>query len=156
MRTCAMVASSDLFQEDFDFEEQLTEERDERVSPLIVGAAVIGLMVGLFVWGSLTLSMISGAGDFFDDVSTSPLDEIEPPSVVETGPVDCEALEDQLTLSEDQEAAYRAECLTQAAEATATPEAAGSGVNREDCDAIRGTQYRSAEERDWFLDNCVD
>jgi hypothetical protein len=28
-------------------------------------------------------------------------------------------------------------------------------VNREDCDAIRGTQYFSPEERVWFLANCV-
>ena len=33
--------------------------------------------------------------------------------------------------------------------ATATPLA-----DRRDCDAIRGTEYRSASERQWFLANC--
>jgi hypothetical protein len=28
-------------------------------------------------------------------------------------------------------------------------------VNRRDCDAIRGTSYRSAEERDWYLTHCL-
>jgi hypothetical protein len=27
--------------------------------------------------------------------------------------------------------------------------------NRQDCNAIRGTDYLSPEERDWFLANCV-
>ena len=38
----------------------------------------------------------------------------------------------------------------QDAEATATPI-----LNRENCNEIRGTQYRSPEERTWFLANCV-
>ena len=29
-------------------------------------------------------------------------------------------------------------------------------ANREDCDAISGTEYQSDEERDWFLENCQD
>jgi sortase (surface protein transpeptidase) len=29
-------------------------------------------------------------------------------------------------------------------------------VNREDCDTIRGTDYESPEEREWYLANCVN
>ena len=42
--------------------------------------------------------------------------------------------------------------------ATATPEPTATStpeLNRQDCDAIRGTPYRSPEERDWFLANCT-
>ena len=38
---------------------------------------------------------------------------------------------------------------TPRATATATP-----SINRKDCGAITGTQYRSDEERTWFLANC--
>lgn len=37
------------------------------------------------------------------------------------------------------------------AEPTATPV-----LNRENCDEIRGTDYRSPGERTWFLANCVN
>jgi hypothetical protein len=30
------------------------------------------------------------------------------------------------------------------------------GVNRLDCDAIRGTDYYSAQEREWYLANCLN
>jgi hypothetical protein len=40
---------------------------------------------------------------------------------------------------------------TQATEATATP-----APNRMDCDAIRGTPYLSADERQWYVENCLE
>ncbi len=36
-----------------------------------------------------------------------------------------------------------------------TPTATPDPDNRLDCDKIRGTDYRSTEERTWFLDHCV-
>jgi hypothetical protein len=44
------------------------------------------------------------------------------------------------------------------ASATATPppeETPTPVTNRQDCQAIRGQQYLSPEERTWFLANCV-
>lgn len=41
-------------------------------------------------------------------------------------------------------------------EPTATPEPEADVTNREDCNTIRGTQYLSAEERTWYLANCVN
>ena len=41
-----------------------------------------------------------------------------------------------------------------AATATVAPTAAPAEPNREDCNAIRGTPYRSDNERNWFQANC--
>jgi hypothetical protein len=38
--------------------------------------------------------------------------------------------------------------------ATLEPTATQPPPNREDCDAIEGTDYQSPEERDWYLANC--
>lgn len=38
---------------------------------------------------------------------------------------------------------------------TNTPEPTPEAPNREDCDAIRGTDYQSPEEREWYLANCL-
>lgn len=43
-------------------------------------------------------------------------------------------------------------------ESTATeppPAARRSSPNRRDCEEIAGTPYRSSDEREWFLDNCL-
>jgi hypothetical protein len=37
-----------------------------------------------------------------------------------------------------------------------TDEPTADATNREDCEAIRGTPYRSAAERNWYADNCPD
>jgi lipoprotein-anchoring transpeptidase ErfK/SrfK len=39
--------------------------------------------------------------------------------------------------------------------ATADTPTPVEGANRADCDQIRGTQYDSTQEREWFLANCV-
>jgi len=45
---------------------------------------------------------------------------------------------------------------TPAPAATSTPEpAVEAPPNREDCDAIQGTDYQSPEEREWYLANCL-
>lgn len=38
---------------------------------------------------------------------------------------------------------------------TNTPAPTPEPANREDCDAIRGTDYESPQEREWFLANCL-
>ncbi|HLF72574.1 MAG TPA: class F sortase [Dehalococcoidia bacterium] len=40
------------------------------------------------------------------------------------------------------------------APAAATPRPSATAVNRADCNAIRGSDYKSPEERDWFQKNC--
>ena len=55
---------------DLDFDDELTEQADERVSLLILSAAVIGVLVGLFVWGSLAMSVMSSTEGLIDDFST--------------------------------------------------------------------------------------
>ena len=112
---------------DLDAGETLTEQAGERVSPLILSAAVIGVLVGLFVWGSLAMSVMSSTEGLLDDLST---DSGGSPGIIEAG-----------TLTPRPEDAV-----------SATPDASR---NRGDCEAIRGTDYRSAEERQWFLANCV-
>ena len=111
---------------DLDAGETLTEQAGERVSPLILSAAVIGVLVGLFVWGSLVMSVMSSTEGLLDDLST---DSGGSPGIIEAG------------------------APTPGADAvSSTPDASR---NRGDCEAIRGTDYRSAEERQWFLANCV-
>lgn len=39
---------------------------------------------------------------------------------------------------------------------TNTPEPTPEPPNREDCNAIQGTQYESPEEREWYLANCLN
>jgi hypothetical protein len=109
-----------------EIEAELTPQRDERISPFIVIAAVAGLAIGLYLWGSLAISLTASAGDLFDDANTTSAgaDTVTPTPM--TSP-----------------------------EATITP-SSGSEVNRLDCDEIRGTVYRSSEERTWFLANCVN
>ena len=114
----------------FEFEEEPTDQREERVSPLILASAVVGLLVGLFLRGSLVMSVGSSAGDLLNDVS---LDSEGAPSALDT--------------------------VTPTPSAGANPSVTpvpDPSVNREDCEEIRGTDYRSPEERQWFLANCVE
>jgi hypothetical protein len=124
------VSDNHLFDDEdlVDLEAELTETRDERISPLVLGAAVAGLLVGLFLWGSLVMSVASAAGDLFDGDDTNS----GAPAAIDT--------------------------ITAAPSSTPEPAATGSpgsDVNRADCTAIRGTDYRSTEERTWFLANCI-
>jgi hypothetical protein len=158
--------------DDFDFAHELTEERDDQASPVIIGAAVAGLAVGLFLWGSIALSAFSAVG-LFDNSSPAVSDDVsnasdgaggggdansEPAAGVTEAVLDCDAFGPTRALSPEQEAAFQDQC------GTPTPEPADGGesapgdetANREDCDDIRGSVYRSAEERQWFLSNCVN
>ena len=132
-----------------EIESELTQERDERVSPLILSAAVIGVLVGLFVWGSLAMSVMSSADSIVDDASTG--SDGSPATFEE--PIDCEELAKADTLTEAQASAFVQQC----GDAESGPESPETdpALNRADCDAIRGSDYRSPDEREWFLANCV-
>jgi hypothetical protein len=125
------VSEDHVFEDEgfLEIEAELTDPRDERVSPWILSAAVIGLLIGFFFWGSLVMSVASAAGDFFDGDSTTNNGSIAAGDTVTT-----------------------VSTPTPQPSATTTPDA---GVNRLDCTEIRGTDYRSPEERTWFLANCV-
>jgi hypothetical protein len=144
----ALAAAMDLGPE---IEAELTEERDDRVSPLILSAAVIGMLVGLFVWGSLAMSVMSSTEGLITDLSTGSEGS---PAAFE-GQVDCDALDQEDTLSPAQAEAYAEQCDAAESDADASSPA-DPALNRADCDAIRGTDYRSPEEREWFLENCVE
>ena len=131
-------------------ESELTEQPDDRVSPLILSAAVIGLLVGLFVWGSLAFSLASSTEGMIDDLGTGS----EGPSGAGTQdlPPDCDTLGQTSVMSSEQQATYDAECVTPEVQ----PGPAGAGeLNRADCEAIQGTDYRSVDEREWFIANCL-
>ncbi len=136
------------------FSDQLTEARDNRTSPLILGAAVIGLLVGLFVWGSLAMSVMSSGGDGLDDLTA----EGTLADALDDGALECSDFGPDRNLSPELEAEYQEQCVTPESGdggTDATPSPPVDQTNRADCDAIRGTPYRSAAERDWFLANCL-
>ena len=136
-------------EEDLKQDEEQAEPRDERIPPLILASAVTGLLIGLFVWGSLAMTVMSSAQGLFDDLNSGSLG---PPAVGAT--VDCGVLESRPARSADEEATYKEQCVSSTPQPGVTPTPDAS-LNREDCEAIRGTQYRSQEERQWFLANCV-
>lgn len=134
-------------------EAALDEPPVDRVPPLILVSAVIGLVVGLFVWGSLAISVMSSTGDVIDDFSADSEGAFDLPE--NDLVIDCTDAGPPQFASAEQRAAFAEKCAspTPAAAETPTPDPA---LNRADCDAIRGTPYQSADERQWFLDNCVE
>jgi hypothetical protein len=147
--------------EDFRLEDELTQPRDERSSPLVLIVGIIGLIVGLFVWGSIAMSVLSSGDDADAAAGNSPSvaeeasDDSEPEEEV---PIDCNQLQSELALSPAREAQYREQCATPTVAAEAAPAATATPdtrPNRGDCNVIRGTAYNSPEEREWFLANCV-
>lgn len=136
-----------------DIEEALTEPPEDRVPPLILVSAVIGLVVGLFVWGSLAMSVMSSTEGVIEDLSTDSEGafDMEEADLV----IDCSDTGPPPFASAEQRAAFEARCASPTPAAAETP-APDPALNRADCDAIRGTDYRSVEERQWFLENCVE
>jgi hypothetical protein len=138
---------------DSELEPGLPEQRNDKTKPVLIGVAVVGFIVGLFLWGSVVSTLASTTSSLFDNaVAETPVNA----TVVteeEVG-LNCDDYGKQRALSASDEAAYQAQCLTTTPEAavTSTPD---TRVNRADCAAIRGTDYHSAEERQWFLANCV-
>ena len=137
-----------------ELEEEPLPSREERPPPVILWGAAIGLLIGIVVWGSLTLSAVSGVTGLFNDSGPKNVEgTVVPAAEVSATPVNCAELAGSQAMSPEEQAAFASQCLTPTPEPGATP--ANATVNREDCDAIRGTDYRSQEERQWFLDNCV-
>lgn len=136
--------------------------QEDRPPPLVLIGAGVGVLIGLLLWGSIALAAVSGVLGIFDDstpaVSTNTGEESEAPLADDTDLVlDCDAFGPNRALSPEQEAAYQEQCVEPTPEPDDEPVApADATLNREDCDAIRGTEYRSGEERQWFLDNCVN
>lgn len=154
-------------EEDGDLDDQIDEQRDNTVSPVVIGAAVAGLLVGLLLWGSIALSAFSGMMGVFDDddspVAESGAEDTEGLPLTDDQTIDCDAFGPTRALSPEQEAQYQEHCVEPTPEPeTESQEGAGDGapedasLNRENCDDIRGTDYRSAAEREWFLANCLD
>jgi hypothetical protein len=138
---------------DFDLDEALSEQRDERVSPVVALAGVIGVIVGLVFWGSLAMSILStGESAANGGAAPGPATAVSQPE--QEPPVDCDNLDAALALSPAREAQLREQCATPAPEPQATP-TPDPRTNRADCNTIRGTDYRTPEERQWFLANCV-
>lgn len=136
-----------------EIEEALEAPLEERVPPLILMSAVIGLVVGLFVWGSLAISVMSSTEGVISDLSTDSEGafDIESADLV----LDCGDADASRFLSTEQRAILQERCASPTPEPEETPEP-DPALNRADCDAIRGTDYRSVEEREWFLDNCIE
>jgi len=150
-----MAADSRFDDPAFDLDEKLSKQRDERVSPLIAVAAVCGLAAGVLLWGALAMQVLSAGermvGDFSSASEGAPAVEGEEEG---DGPIDCGELADELALSPARAAEYRQICAspTPAPSPSPTPDVR---VNRADCSTIRGTDYHSADERRWYLANCV-
>lgn len=109
---------------------------------VVLLSAVIGFALGLFIWATAVMSIVSLVEGEFKDFGS------------EAVAWDCDS--DSGTLSLDQQVQFVEECATPTPEATASPTITPTpAVNRLDCEEIRGTDYFSSEERRWFLDNCV-
>jgi hypothetical protein len=131
------------------------EPQEERPPPLILWGAGIGLLIGLLLWGSFAFSAVSGMTGLFDGEgpdNSNAAGTVIPADATGT-PIDCATFRQGRALTPEEEAAFDAQCGSPTPGPNATP--ADASVNREDCDAIRGTSYRSTEERQWFLDHCV-
>lgn len=130
--------------------------RDAMRSLLVPACGAVGFAVGLVMWGSILSAIVSEVEGVFDDFAAETSNE-QPATDVEA--VDCDAFGPQRALSQEDEAAYQAQCLTATPEITVTPTPeptrAPTDENRFNCARIRGTDYRSQEERSWFLANCL-
>jgi hypothetical protein len=94
---------------------------------------------------------------------------IETPPVDMSDRADCGEILGTAFRSEDERLWFDENCSTWAPETVSAEAAEGGGgrddeeedrdededgKNREDCSDIRGTSYRSADERDWYRENC--
>ena len=131
------MASDAIFDEEVpDFEGALTKRRDEHLSPLVLLGGLAGMAAGVFLWGSLLVSMTSMLASGFDELGS--ITEFSEGAVV--------------SAASDTPTPTPSPSPTPRPTATPTPD---PSVNRLNCQQIRGTDYRSPEERTWFLANCV-
>jgi hypothetical protein len=124
---------------------------------VVLLGAILGLAVGILVWGYLTMSVIAGVDSL--------LGETEPRATVAdagTEAFDCASFGAVRALSAEDEARFQSQCgapaqpVAQQETAPVTqPRTEATAANRADCEQIRGTDYLSGEERTWFLANCI-
>ena len=138
-----------------DFESSV---QNDRPGVVLLGA-IVAFMVGLAIWGFLTLSIIAGIDSLIGESETQAT-TAEPP---ETLAFDCASFGAVRALSAEDEALFQAQCgaslpvsAPAAVPVSAAREApAATADNRANCEQIRGTDYRSNGERTWFLANCI-
>jgi cytoskeleton protein RodZ len=92
--------------------------------------------LGLLIWAILFLRVFNVAGDIIDEITGGDDSPVASPIVTTPTPVpSCEELLSRQTLTPEEQQLFDA--------------------YRTDCDEIRGTEYESSEERDFFLGNCL-
>ena len=136
-------------------------DQAERSNVLLL-SAVAAFMVGLALWGFLTLSIVAGVDNLMGEGESSPTAT----KAAETEVFNCANFGAVRALSAENEARLQAQCgaslpvsgpaavpVSSAPQAQAAP--SGTAGNRANCDQIRGTSYRSDGERTWYLGNCV-
>ena len=136
-------------------------DQAERSNVLLL-SAVAAFMVGLALWGFLTLSIVAGVDNLMGKGESSPTAT----EAAETEVFNCANFGAVRALSAENEARLQAQCgaslpvsgpaavpVSSAPQAPAAPSATAG--NRANCDQIRGTSYRSDGERTWYLGNCV-
>ena len=134
---------------------------DEGPNVVLIGA-VAAFIVGLALWGFLTLSVIAGIDSLLGD----PESREAAAKASETEIFNCANFGAVRALSAEDEVRLQAQCgsslpvsgpaAVPVSTAPETPAASSATTaNRANCDEIRGTDYRSDGERTWYLANCV-
>lgn len=139
----------------------------------VVIVALGGFVVGVFMWGSLVSWTVAAILDSTDDILPEASagndnpgnDEVIVDAVEE---LDCDELSAERTLSPARESEFQEQCGSSFLDGERTPTATATEVpltatptipptdnNRFNCENIRGTNYRSDEERTWFLEQCL-
>ena len=115
------------------------------------------IAAGLVLWAVVLVVLVVGAQSFFGPTDTRAVIDQEP----EVPVLACLDLRAKTDRNATEDALFRANCAQppvtptpQTDDAPAVPPVQTQVQNRQDCTAIRGTQYRSGEERDWFFANC--
>jgi hypothetical protein len=136
-------------------------DQAERTNVVLIGA-VAAFMVGLALWGFLTLSILAGVDDLMGEGGSSPTAT----EAAETEVFNCANFGAVRALSAEDEARLQAQCgaslpvsgpaAVPVSTALEAPDASSATAgNRANCEQIRGTDYRSNGERTWFLANCI-
>jgi hypothetical protein len=141
---------------------QTTSKRSIMRSRLAAPIAVLAFVVGVVAWALLLGWVVTAVKDAFreDDGPVNGDVVIEP-----TDNVDCDDFDGSRTPTPDEANALVNECTTPTPVTptatsmpktpTATANQAPTDENRFNCSLIRGTDYRSPNERTWFLENCL-
>jgi hypothetical protein len=140
----------------FDNDARLTGWINEKRGKPVLMGALGAFAVGLALWGVVLAIMVAGVQSAAGPTRTAGTVQ-EPQAPV----VDCRTLEAKADRTEAEDAIFRANCAqppvtptAQAGQPAAPPPAPPIVQNRQDCNQIRGTQYRSDAERNWYLANC--